>query len=231
MGKSVRFLLQFTWVNLGAIFGFAVIIIAGCYATGIPHDLDTSNLFETYYSMFPTMILLCLFLYAFSLCTNNLNLGLSMGARRRDFFWAIQGNMAFYAVICWGLQLFMSAFPALANWEVRERWELLNLFGGRVWVFPLVCMVLMVLGCLSGLVMVKSKIAGTILVTVSIFVMIFATAFMMLSADTGVMSYLVETEWGWLWTTLPRIMIAVLSAGAVGGEFPIWKVVQRYVVR
>ena len=231
MGKSVRFLLQFTWVNLGAIFGFAAIIIAGCYATGIPHDLDTSNLFETYYSMFPTMILLCLFLYAFSLCTNNLNLGLSMGARRRDFFWAIQGNMAFYAVICWGLQLFMSAFPALANWEVRERWELLNLFGGRVWVFPLVCMVLMVLGCLSGLVMVKSKIAGTILVTVSIFVMIFVTVFMILSADTGVMNYLVETEWGWLWTTLPRIMIAVLSAGAVGGEFLIWKVVQRYVVR
>ena len=231
MGKSVRFLLQFTWVNLGAIFGFAAIIIAGCYATGIPHDLDTSNLFETYYSMFPTMILLCLFLYAFSLCTNNLNLGLSMGARRRDFFWAIQGNMAFYAVICWGLQLFMSAFPALANWEVRERWELLNLFGGRVWVFPLVCMVLMVLGCLSGLVMVKSKILGTILVTISIFVMIFVTVFMILSADTGIMNYLVETEWGWLWTTLPRIMIAVLSAGAVGGEFLIWKVVQRYVVR
>lgn len=231
MGKSVRFLLQFTWVNLGAIFGFAAIIIAGCYATGIPHDLDTSNLFETYYSMFPTMILLCLFLYAFSLCTNNLNLGLSMGARRRDFFWAIQGNMAFYAVICWGLQLFMSAFPALANWEVRERWELLNLFGGRVWVFPLVCMALMVLGCLSGLVMVKSKIAGTILVTVSIFVMIFATVFMMLSADTGVMDYLLDTEWGWPWTTLPKAMLAVLAAGAVGGELLIWCVIQRYVVR
>ena len=54
---------------------------------------------------------------------------------------------------------------------------------------------------------------------------------MILSADTGVMNYLVGTEWGWLWTTLPRIMIAVLSAGAVGGEFLIWKVVQRYVVR
>ena len=231
MVKSFRFLLSYSWVNLGAIFGFAAIVIVGCYITGVPNDLETSNLFETYYCMFPTMILMCLFLYAFAMCTNNLNLGLSMGARRRDFFWAIQGNMAFYAVVCWGLQLFMSAFPALANWEVRERWELLNLFGGRVWVFPLVCMALMVLGCLSGLVMVKSKIAGTILVTVSIFVMIFATVFMILSADTGVMNYLVETEWGWLWTTLPRIMIAVLSAGAVGGEFLIWKVVQRYVVR
>ena len=92
-------------------------------------------------------------------------------------------------------------------------------------------MVLMVLGCLSGLVMVKSKIAGATLVTISIFVMIFVTVFMILSADTGIMDYLMETEWGWLWTTLPRIMIAVLSIGAVGGEFLIWKVVQRYVVR
>ena len=231
MGRSFRFLLNFAWTNLGAIFGFAAIVIAGCYVTGVPNNAENGNLFENYYAMFPTMILLCLFLYAFALCTNNLNLGLSMGARRNDFFWALQGIMVFYAVICWALQLFMSAFPALANWEVRDRWMLLNLFGGRVWLFPLVCMVLMVLGCLSGLVMVKSKIAGATLVTISIFVMIFVTVFMILSADTGIMDYLMETEWGWLWTTLPRIMIAVLAAGAVGGEFLIWKVVQRYVVR
>ncbi len=231
MGRSFRFLLNFAWTNLGAIFGFAAIVIAGCYVTGVPNNAENGNLFENYYAMFPTMILLCLFLYAFALCTNNLNLGLSMGARRNDFFWALQGIMVFYAVICWALQLFMSAFPTLANWEVRDRWMLLNLFGGRVWLFPLVCMVLMVLGCLSGLVMVKSKIAGATLVTISIFVMIFVTVFMILSADTGIMDYLMETEWGWLWTTLPRIMIAVLSIGAVGGEFLIWKVVQRYVVR
>ena len=231
MGRSFRFLLNFAWTNLGAIFGFAAIVIAGCYVTGVPGSPSVGNLFETYYAMFPTMILLCLFLFAFAICTSSLNLGLSMGARRKDFFWAIQGNMAFYAVVCWGLQLFMSAFPALAGWELRAKWALLDLFDGRVWVFPLVCMVLMVLGCLSGLVMVKSKIAGATLVTISIFVMIFVTVFMILSADTGIMNYLVETEWGWLWTTLPRIMIAVLSIGAVGGEFLIWKVVQRYVVR
>ncbi len=231
MGRSFRFLLNFAWTNLGAIFGFAAIVIVGCYVTGVPGDPNVGNLFETYYAMFPTMILLCLFLYAFALCTNNLNLGLSMGARRNDFFWALQGIMVFYAVICWALQLFMSAFPALANWEIRDKWALLDLFDGRVWAFPLVCMVLMVLGCLSGLVMVKSKIAGATLVTISIFVMIFVTVFMILSADTGIMDYLMETEWGWLWTTLPRIMIAVLSIGALGGEFLIWKVVQRYVVR
>lgn len=125
----------------------------------------------------------------------------------------------------------MSAFPVFANWEIRDKWALLDLFDGRVWAFPLVCMVLMVLGCLSGMVVVKNKVLGAILVTLSVFVMIGVTVFMILSADTGIMDYLVETEWGWLWTTLPRMMIAVLAAGAVAGEFLIWKVIQRYVVR
>lgn len=231
MVKSFRFLLGYSWVNLGAIFGFAAIVIVGCYATGVPDNPSVGNLFETYYAMFPTMILLCLFLYAFAMCTNNLNMGLSMGARRRDFFWAVQGNMAFYAVVCWGLQLFMSAFPALANWEIRDKWALLDLFDDRVWAFPLVCMVLMVLGCLSGMVVVKNKVLGAILVALSVFVMIGVTVFMILSADTGIMDYLMETEWGWLWTTLPRMMIAVLAVGAVGGEFLIWRTIQRYIVR
>ena len=231
MGRSFRFLLNFAWINLGAIFGFAAIVIAGCYITGVPGNTENGNLFETYYAMFPTMLLLILFLYAFALCTNNLNLGLSMGARRTDFFWALQGIMVFYAVVCWALQLFMSAFPAIASWEVRERWALLDLFGGRVWAFPLVCLVLMVLGCLSGMVMVKNKIVGSILVTVSIFVMVVVTVFMILSADTNIVENLLETEFGWLFTVLPRVMIGVLAVGAVEGELFIWWFIQRCIVR
>ena len=231
MGRSFRFLLNFAWANLGAIFGFAAIVIAGCYITGVPGNTENGNLFETYYAMFPTMLLLILFLYAFALCTNNLNLGLSMGARRTDFFWALQGIMVFYAVVCWALQLFMSAFPAIASWEVRERWALLDLFGGRVWAFPLVCLVLMVLGCLSGMVMVKNKIVGSILVTVSIFVMVVVTVFMILSADTNIVENLLETEFGWLFTVLPRVMIGVLAVGAVEGELFIWWFIQRCIVR
>ena len=231
MGRSFRFLLNFAWYNLAAIFGFAAIVIAGCYLTGVPRNAEIGNLFETYYAMFPTMILLILFLYAFALCTNNLNLGLSMGARRTDFFWALQGIMAFYAVICWALQLFMSAFPAIANWEVRDRWALLDLFGGRVWVFPLVCLVLMVLGCLSGLVVVKNKILGFILVTVSVIIMVVVTIFMLLFTDAMMTEPFQEAGLGWVFTVLPRVMTAVLAVGAVGGELLIWRTIHRYIVR
>ena len=231
MGRSFRFLLNFAWTNLSAIFGFAAIVIAGCYLSGVPNNAENGNLFETYYAMFPTMLLLILFLYAFALCTNNLNLGLSMGARRTDFFWALQGIMVFYSLVCWALQLFMSAFPAIANWEVRDRWALLDLFGGQVWVFPLVCLVLMVLGCLSGMVMVKNKIIGSILVTVSIIIMVAVTMFMLLFTDARMMEAFQEAGLGWVFTTLPVVMTAVLAVGAVGGELLIWRTIQRYIVR
>ena len=137
MIKSFRFLLNFAWVNLGAVIAFAAVVVGGCYATGVPDNASRSNLFETYYAMFPTMVLLCLFLYAFALCTNSLNMGLSMGAKRSDFFWAIQGIMVFYAVVCWMLYWFMSAFPAIANWEVRERWVLLSTYSGNPLTYPM----------------------------------------------------------------------------------------------
>lgn len=231
MGRSFRFLLNFAWYNLAAIFGFAAIVIAGCYLSGVPSNAGNGNLFETYYAMFPTMILLILFLYAFALCTNNLNLGLSMGARRTDFFWALQGIMAFYAVICWALQLFMSAFPAIANWEVRDRWALLDLFGGKIWVFPLVCFVLMVLGCLSGLVVVKNKVLGFILVTVSVIIMVVVTIFMLLFTDARMTEPFQEAGLSWVFTVLPKVIVAVLAVAAVGGELLIWRTIQRYIVR
>ena len=36
---------------------------SGCCATGVPGNTERGNLFESYYAMFPVMILLCLFLY------------------------------------------------------------------------------------------------------------------------------------------------------------------------
>ena len=230
MVKSFRFLLNFAWVNLGAIIGFAVIIIGGCYATGIADNPNSSNLFETYYAMFPTMILLCLFLYAFGLCTNNLNMGLSMGARRGDFFWAIQGVLVFYTAVCWALQWFMSAFPALANWEVRERWALLSTYNTKPLTYPALCFVILILGCLSGLVVVRHKVLGGLLVTLSVFVMVLATVFMLLSTDTSLFDFANGTEWAWL-AVLPKIVMAVLAVSAAGGEFLIWRTIQRYTVR
>lgn len=231
MEKSFRFLLRFAWVNLGCLFGFAALVVAGCYLTGVPGNAEADNLFETYYAMFPAMILMILFFFAFTLCTTQLNLAVSFGARRAGFFRGLQGMMAFYAAACWALQLFLSALPRLAGWADRGRWVLLSLFGGRVWVFPLLCFVLMVLGCLSGMVLAKSKPLGVLLMVLSVFVMIGVTVFMLISADRELMAGLLESEWGWLWAALPGAGLGALAAGAAGGELVIWRFIRRYTVR
>ena len=231
MGKSFRFLLQFAVGNLASLLGFAALVIAGCYLTGAPAAASSTNLFEKYYAMFPLMVAFCLFLFAFALCTSNLRLGLSMGARRSGFFWALQGIILFYMLACWALQLFMSAFPGLAGWAARDRWLLLGMFDGRPWAYPLICGAVMILGCLSGMLMVRHKVLGTLVVVLSVFAMIGITMVLMLLADTSMMDFLYDTQWGGMWSALPGAMAAGLALTAVGGEYLIWRAIQRFVVR
>lgn len=231
MVKSFRFLLSFAWVNLGAIFGFAAVVIAGCYITGIPDDSVYNNLFANYYAMFPVMVLLCLFLYAFALCTNNLNLGLSMGARRADFFWAVQGIILFYTAICWPLQWLLSAFPSVAGWAYQPQWDLLALYSSMVWTYPLLCIIIMILGCLGGLLMARHRMLATLVIIFACFAMIGVTVFMLLYTNTKIVVFVTGSGWEWIFTTLPKIIIAVLAVAAAGGELLIWRAIQTYAVR
>lgn len=231
MAKSFRFLLHFALVNLAAVFVCAAILIAGCYASGITHDASRYTIFEIYYSMSPFIILLFLFLYAFALCTNSLNLGLSFGARRRDFFWAIQGILLLYTVVCWALQRFLTGLPAAAGWADRDRWSLLMLYSGKVWTFPLLCIVLQVLGCLAGLLMVRHRMLAAFLLVSVCLAASGGTAFMLIFTDTRMVTVLMGDGWEWVFTSLPKILIAVLTAAAVGSEFLMWRVIRNYTVR
>ena len=61
MLKSFRFLLQFAWVNLGAVLGFAAVVTAGSFLTGVPNGAQ--NIFETYFSTLPLVVLIILFIF------------------------------------------------------------------------------------------------------------------------------------------------------------------------
>lgn len=231
MAKSFRFLLRFALVNLAAAFVCTAILIAGCYASGITHDASRHTIFETYYSMSPFIILLFLFLYAFSLCTSSLNLGLSFGARRKDFFWAIQGIILFYTVVCWALQRFLTGLPAAAGWADRDRWSLLMLYSGKFWTFPLLCIVLLVLGCLVGLLMERHRMLAAFLLVFVCLAASGGTAFMLIVTDTRMVTVLTGDGWGWLFTTLPKVLPAVLAIAAAGGELLMWRAIRNYTVR
>lgn len=165
MVKSFRFLLQFAWINLGALLIFALIVTVGSMLTGVPAGAD--NLFSTYFSVFPLMALMILYIYAFALCTSNLNLALSFGATRRGFFGAVQGILLLYILVSWLLQGMLAALPSLLNWAFPERFPILRLCGFGSWFFPLLCLVILCLGCLAGVVFIKSRAAGVVVVVLS----------------------------------------------------------------
>lgn len=231
MVKSFRFLLNFVWVGLAAILSFIAVVIVGCYAAGVPYSAFRGSLFVSYYTMLPTFILLCLFLYAMSMCTTNLNLGLSMGARRGDFFWAIQGTILLYTVVGGALEWVLSALPAAAHWTARDQWAVLATYRDRPWIFPLLCITLQVLGCLLGPLMVRHRVLATIIIAFSSFIIMGSTMFMLLSAQTNIVVFLTGHGWEWLFATLPNILPAVLAITAAGGELLMWRAIQNYTVR
>lgn len=182
MVKSFKFLFQFAWVNLAVLLGLAAVVLAGAYATGVPNGAD--NLFRTYFGSFPLMELLIGFIASFSLCTANLNLGLSFGARRRDFFWALQGVLVFDTAVCWVLQLTLSVIPAAFGWASIDSWTILLSLGRQpLWVFPLLCLTALALGCLCGLVSVRSKLLGALLMFAVILAGLGAAIPLMIIAD------------------------------------------------
>lgn len=222
MIKSFRFLLQFAWMNLGALLAFALIVTIGAWWTGVPQGND--NLFGTYFSTFPLLCLIALFIYSFGLTTSNLNLALSFGARRRDFFLAIQGILLLYTGVCWLLQVTMSSIPFLFHWTEQERWMILLSLGGfSSWVYPLVCLAILTLGGLCGILMVRSKILGILVLVLAILAAIAATALLFITADI----FDASSGWG----DLPLILVAAMAVIVGGSEFFFWRIINRHIVR
>lgn len=228
MGKNIRFLFRFAWVHLGTVVGFAALDVVGCYATGVPGGAE--NLFRNYFTAMPLMASFLLFIYGCSLCTSSLNLALSMGARRRDFFVAVQAIMILYTVVTWGIVWAVGMLPRLGDWDQPGRFLAASAWTGGA-AFPVVCFAALVLGCLSGLVMARSRGWGVVIMVVATLILMLGTLLMMIFGDADLWSFLSETAWSGLWGALPGILMAVLLFSIVAGEVVIWRHIGRFTVR
>ena len=159
MYQCARFLFHSVWTSLGAVLAFAAVVIAGAFATGVPSGAQ--NLFETYFAGLPLTSLLILFILSFNLCSSNLQLALSLGARRRDYFVALQGALLAYTGACWLLQIAVSLIPTAFAWTDPERWTILTaLRGPHLWSYPLLCLAVLTLGCACGILFARSRVLG-----------------------------------------------------------------------
>ena len=221
MVKSFKYLFQFAWVNLAATLAFAAVVIVGSCLTGVPQGAN--NIFRTYFGCFPLIILLMMFLFAFALCTSNLNLALSFGARRRDYFFSLQLVLLLYAGVSWVIQAAMSAIPDLFAWTSVDRWSFLMSLGGLTnWRYPLACLTIMVLGCLCGLLYVRSRVWGGVVMILTMLGGVVATMVLLIFSDSQPGSP-------------GALTAAILTYGAVAvivvSELLIWRTVNRCIVR
>lgn len=221
MRRIFRFLWMFSWPNLATLAGFAVVIVLGASLTGVPQGAD--NIFATYFPAFPFMELMVLYAVSFALCTTNLNLAVSFGCRRRDFFWGYQGMLAVYTGISWLLKEGMYRLPAALGWPQGSRLdEMAQMMNLRGILFPALALCLLALGAVSGLVFARSKVWGTVvIVAAAVLGMGVFFLFMILNL----------TEHSALLGRLATVTLAVMAAAFAAAEVFLWRFTGRYCVR
>jgi hypothetical protein len=222
MWKSFRFLFQFAWINLAGLLSVAVLLFLGACVTGVPQGAD--NLFSNYYTAFPLITLVVLFIFGTGLTTSSLHLALSFGARRRDYFLAFQGILLLYVGGCWLLVLVMSALPTLLGWTQQngQQWVLL-LKRSIPWLYPLICLALLCLGGVCGLLMARSKLLGGLALGLTFFVTVLCLPLLFLTT--------ISLSGNGTWGILPTALILVLLTVTAGCEALFWRIIQKFVVR
>lgn len=209
MAKAFRYLLVTGWANLAAIPITALVITMLTAISGAP--MKTANFFSTYFVALPLICLLFLFIYGSSLCSTSLHIALSLGCRRKDFFGALCGMLLVYTGVAWAVRSCVLAVPALFSWSLEESMDFLFHFpGGSVWLYPLLGLCCVSMGCLCGLVITRSRKLGAILFA---FAMILVLAIMVAAGIVGIFALYVpvfSTLARWLWVLCVAVILGCL---------------------
>lgn len=220
MKKEFRFLFQSARTNLAIVAGYAAVLTLG--AILFPAPEGERNLFYNYFISAPITVPFILFIVSFSMGANLLNLSLTLGGRRRDYFWALQPVLALYVGTSWAIQLLMSAVPEALQWTDPKGWDLSLLGSWPLWVYPMVCWAVLAFGALCGLLMVESRGWRGLVVVLAAMVMTAALIFLMLMAAGPRIP---------LWGDLPYILGGVMAVVLAGSEVFLWRRIARFSVR
>lgn len=124
-------LFQWRWlirINLACCGIFALMSYIGSQCLKI-------SFLAQYYHLMPLLCSIFLVIYAFGGTTTYRNLALSMGCRRRDYFWATQAAYVCSALLSVALVWLTGALPGLLGMDYAVFSEGVELFSGK----PLYC--------------------------------------------------------------------------------------------
>lgn len=218
MRRTLRFLWRFTWPNWLILWCMAALIVLGSVTPGLPEQ--AARMFANYLGIFPVMIPMLLMMLCMGLCSATFQLAASFGARRRDYFLGVQIILVLDVLMGYGMLFLLKNIPVSLMW-VRTN-ELGPMLKGALewmgWRYPLMIFSHVVLGCVVGLVLSRSKALGGILTVLSAVYCVAGFLGLTLAALFG------NPEW-------VRTVLTVLPALiAIGGEIYLWRNVRRSTV-
>ena len=225
MKRAFRYFGLTVSFNVLVLCGLAVVVTLGTiYFSGGDAAAQEMhrNMFSSYFGLFPLMSIIILFILSFNLCTVDLQVAVSFGARRRDFFLGLQGALRIYSFVIWGLQAVMSRVPERMGWSDLEHWQMLMGNGMGIGTYLLMVMAVLSMGCLCGLVFTRSKVWGVVVLCAVVIVGIIAVVVQMFTAFNR------DTQ---IWGDLPWILTAVFGLILLAAEAGIWKFIKGYCVR
>lgn len=218
MMKQLKYTAQFFTVNILVTLSFALIVFLGCLITGVPSG--NINLFATYYNMFPLMYLIIIFILSFALCTSNLNLALSYGCRRRDFFWGIHLQILIYVLFGWILTRCILILPAFGNWN-NYTLRTLPLFDVSFPFYALLTTALLLFGCALGPLYMRSRWIGAVLMAIIVLCGVAATSSLLYFSD-----HLPNSR-----NTITSVLTAVLIVLCMVCEWYLYRCIHKATVR
>ena len=88
------------------------------------------------------------------------------------------------------------------------------------------------MGCLSGLVMARSRVAGGFAIFAAILVLMAGTVLLVVLSDYGgTWDFLLHGSHAGLWGSLPAVLLVLAAAVLIGSELYLWRTIRTYVVR
>ena len=217
MARCFRFLLRFSLMNLAIFVAAAAVIVAGAFVTDVPSG--NTNLFSTYINGFPALSLFILFMMAFSM-TSTLTLALNFGATRKALFCGVQGVLAVYAVGGWAISALFSSVPVWFGWSREGAASVLMLNAGPAFLAAVAASV--VLGVLSGVMMIHNRLLGSMILILAILLMMAGIFWLVITGSSFS---------GGMWGDLPWILPLALGLAAVVADAFLYRYLKNYVVR
>ena len=190
-------------------------LVSVCLFLAIFYELTGGGEYSRYGESAAALLMMALMVVFTTLGTGGAPSALSLGGRRTDIFWGIQGCALVYALCATLLTLAVNAITGVLGWPVLDLNLAVALF------YPFACFALSILGTLAGILAPRRRWLSVLLFVGLVLLSILLCFSLLLYSDGRLQ----------LWGSLPWLIPLILGLLWLAGEGFVYREIQRLCVR